>query len=203
MLFIGDIHGDLKNYERLIHKYKSLNSIQVGDFGVGFPDYKSKPVYINNIFKDIPGTHRFIRGNHDHPESCMECHSYIPDGHIENNMMFIGGASSIDKAYRTEGRDWWRNEELSYSKLMQLLEVYEKNKPEIMVTHDCPEFVTKKFGKILYEEKSITRQAFDEFFKIHKPKYWIFGHWHISFNRVLNDCNFVCLNISETIELNV
>lgn len=201
MIFIGDVHGNLNKYEEILNKTKSLESVQVGDFGVGFSNYKTKPVYINNFFKDLNGNHRFIRGNHDNPKECLNCSNYIKDGTVEGNTMYIGGAISIDKNYRVEGLDWWPDEELNYGEFMRYLEVYEKNKPEIMVTHDCPEFLPKNFGLNIFEEKSITRKAFDQFFEIHQPKYWIFGHWHISYKGIHNGTTFICLNINEWIEL--
>ena len=57
--------------------------------------------------------HKFIRGNHDDPQACREHPYWIKDGLIENDIMYIGGAWSIDREYRTEGVSWWRDEELS------------------------------------------------------------------------------------------
>jgi hypothetical protein len=53
--------------------------------------------------------------------------------------MYIGGALSIDKAHRTEGLNWWVDEELSIQEMNSIFDKYIKEKPDIMVTHDCPE----------------------------------------------------------------
>jgi hypothetical protein len=41
--------------------------------------------------------------------------------------------------------------------------------------------------------QSQTRQAFQSMFKLRQPGLWIFGHWHASFDRVLDGTRFICL----------
>lgn len=45
----------------------------------------------------------------------------------------------------------------------------------------------------LSRHKSITVQAFDNMFEMHKPKLWIFGHWHHTLYKKISDTMFVCL----------
>ena len=40
---------------------------------------------------------------------------------------------------------------------------------------------------------SRTRQAFDAMMSIHRPKLWIFGHWHRSRNEMIDGTRFICL----------
>ena len=206
MKFIGDVHGKYKQYERIISECE--NSIQVGDMGVGFR--RANPIYGQSEFlpnpsyhKMVKGNHRFIRGNHDNPEVCMKHTQYIPDGHTEDGMMFIGGALSIDRAWRTEGIDYWADEELTQGDFYWMMDVYKEYKPRIMITHECPDVIADLLlhNRTKFKDGSITRQAFDGMFEEYKPEIWIFGHWHISFDQVILGTRFICLNELETIDI--
>lgn len=203
MRFIGDVHGKYRQYKAIIKGCE--RSIQVGDMGVGF--YKRGPdgaplALANPPFDAMYPNHRFIRGNHDNPAVCKRQHLWIPDGTVEGDMMFIGGAWSIDRAWRTEGFDWWADEELSYQELSTLIDVYLAAKPRIMVTHDCPK-VTQQHIHSHHIENTRTNGAFQSMFELHQPELWIFGHHHTSFRRVINGTQFICLNELEYIDLDI
>lgn len=197
MRYIGDIHGRLESHRRIIKEVSE--SIQVGDFGLGFKP--NTAIYVDKYLESFKGNHRYIRGNHDNLSVCKESKYWIPDGYIENDTMFIGGANSIDKQYRVEHIDWWRDEELSSKELYKLLDLYILNKPKMMVTHDCPNQIASLLKENIYREETITRQAFDIFFENHKPEIWIFGHWHLSFDKVVDGTRFICLDVLEYIDL--
>lgn len=195
--FVGDTHGKWLEYLTLIDPSESgiMTSRQLGDMGVGFGiRYSSESIDI--LLNAMPGDHKFIRGNHDNPDECVLSSHFIEDGCIEDNMMFVGGASSIDRMYRTPGKDWWSDEQLSYEELVEMYYLYENNKPEIMVTHEFPE----KFANDVliphvggFNDNSRTRNAFDRMFKFHKPKIWIGAHWHISIDMVYEGTRFIVL----------
>lgn len=212
--FIGDVHGKFTSYKKIIKAHP--NTIQVGDMGVGFPKLTQRwDDGVEAIRLSSPpfdqmkeSGARFIRGNHDYPAMCKKHKFYIPDMTIEDNMMFVGGGLSIDKKFRTPEIDWWPDEELSYNELNLMLDIYETSKPEIMVTHDCPDEIVPTIAMLCnYEIKvkfpSITRQAFDAALSIHKPKLWVFGHWHGSCDIKYKGCRFVCLAELEVRELNL
>ena len=197
MRFIGDVHGKFNRCRDIIRDCPA--SIQVGDMGVGFGlilGDELKPM-ANPPFNSMSkGNHRFIRGNHDNPEVCKRHKFWIPDGTVENDMMFIGGADSIDKGFRIEGVSWWRDEQLSQKEFEKIIDVYLTVKPRIMVTHDCPQYIAANF---LYNhdpemlEKTTTRNALHAMWFLHKPEIWVFGHWHKSFDQVINGTRFICL----------
>lgn len=195
MLFIGDVHGKFNQYHKIIEN--EPESIQVGDMGVGFYRYfggELKPASNPSFDKMSRGNHRFIRGNHDNPQVCRNQHYWIPDGHVENDMMFIGGAYSIDKAYRTEGHDWWPDEELSPKEFESVLEKYKQVKPKIMVTHDCPWYVYPYIhSHHIHDNDAITPKYFDKFFMAHQPEIWIHGHHHIPSDKIIEGTRFICL----------
>lgn len=192
MRFIGDVHGKFEEYRKIAEASPDGISIQVGDFGIGFPD--SDYTAIQNMNPDQ--FHYYIRGNHDNPEICKTLKTnispmYIPDGKIHNfnfkkvdyKILFIGGALSIDQHRRTEGVDWWRDEELSMSEFDAIItKVEEYGKPfDMIVSHECPENVVSYVEpKYFYNNQysSFTRRALQHILEINKPKMWFHGHWH-------------------------
>ena len=56
------------------------------------------------------------------------------------------------------------------------LALYERTKPRIVLTHDCPLEVTKEMG--LRVIPSRTSQLLSAMFAIHQPSMWLFGHYH-------------------------
>lgn len=203
MLYIGDVHGDHYSYRDLIKDRKT--SIQVGDYGLGFG------------IGSPPEGHRFIRGNHDHPQLCKEEAGWIPDGTFEEatSTFFLGGAWSIDKNHRTWNIDWWPDEELRLEAFEEAKLLYQKSKPETVVTHDCPSSISLEYfvkGSSLdlsyskghysnYQFLTRTGEFLEQFFRLHQPKLWVFGHWHTSLDVVVNGTQFVCLGIKEAREL--
>jgi uncharacterized protein YjeT (DUF2065 family) len=178
----------------------------VGFFRLPHGDPATNPPYDQMV----EGGHRFIRGNHDNPGVCRRHTQFINDGTVENDTMFIGGGLSIDRPYRTEHFSWWADEELSIDQLVNLTDVYRTARPSIMVTHDCPEQIALALVQKLLlpgvhklDFPSRTRQAFQSMFELHKPKLWIFGHWHLSFDQVIDGTRFVCLAELECRDLSI
>lgn len=198
--FIGDLHGKFGAYTKLLEE-SPYRTHQVGDMGVGFRrwphgEYRANPPYDLMVEKGAT----FHRGNHDNPDTCAKHTQCIPDGTVHGNMMFVGGALSIDKDDRYPNFSWWADEELSGEKLLTLVDVFATAKPEIMVTHECPEMIAflivtagGRFDKMDPRFASRTRVAFDQMFERHQPKLWLFGHWHIAFDKVINGTRFICL----------
>lgn len=207
MRFIGDTHGKDDAYLSVIKDCEK--SIQVGDFGIGFPEgnpYKAERI-ANKLAKGMGSGNRFIRGNHDNPDACKNHANYISDGTLETlpngkKIMYIGGALSIDgpdfmPGYRTEGKNWWADEELSDKDLSLLVGTYFTHKPDIMITHECPEQIAQHiFARTMIKDKyySRTRRAFDVMLNEHRPSLWVFGHWHQ--NKDINSfgTRFICLD---------
>lgn len=207
---IGDIHGEWALYHQTATD--AINegcerTIQVGDFGIGF----AGPYWHDRVDEfHWDGTHKFLRGNHDDPSRCKKMAGWIPDGLVENDVMFIGGAWSIDHALRTEGVSWWRDEELSMEELYRLIDVYEQVKPRVMITHDAPTDVTTEMfihsGLSLFKGNSrtiMTRTggAFDTMLSIHRPDEWYFGHWHHPMQYKYGRTMFQCLGIHDYVDV--
>jgi Icc-related predicted phosphoesterase len=81
---------------------------------------------------------------------------------------------------------------------------YMMTKPKIMITHECPEAVAAILSnEMKFADGSRTRQAFNSMWENWKPKLWIFGHWHQSFDKVILDTRFICLNELEFVDVDV
>lgn len=205
---IGDVHGKFKPYRNIIRDVPF--SIQVGDMGVGFMGFRGGELRsLTNPPYDAmaEGRHLFIRGNHDNPDVCRRQKHWIPDGSVVDGVYCLGGAVSIDRAYRTEGLDWWADEECSYAALERMIDDYALIKPEVVITHDCPDSIAGEilasFRKGRIEDGSRTRVALERMLAIHQPRHWLFGHWHESLSFVLGRTRFQCLNELEFTDIEI
>jgi len=210
---IGDIHGAVNDCKTYAIDTFEGPTIQIGDFGIGFGqgDYWLKSV---SEFHKLGG-HRFIRGNHDHPALCKTMPSYIPDGTVEGDVMFIGGAWSIDNPNapdgwlpRTENYDWWADEQCSDEEFELMFETYKRVKPRVMITHDCP----AKISYQMFWQTDLVRGPvypnrtsgwFDKFLDAHQPEFHFFGHWHHTVRYKYGNTTFVCLGILDFIDVDL
>lgn len=204
---IGDVHGKFDRYKKIIKGAE--RSIQVGDLGVGFKKYDINRDLVwdtNPPHKEmVKHNARFGRGNHDNPAICRKHSQWIPDGTIENDVMFIGGATSIDKHYRIEGLSWWADEECSRDQLEIFVDQAMIVKPRVMITHECPESIADGIlaavNRTKLDDPSRTRQAFQSILELARPEMWIFGHWHVDIDQVIGGTRFICLNELSYIDL--
>ena len=195
-LLIGDVHGDIFNLEKVFKKAVSedcKNIIQLGDFGFGFPSYTLFHSQIEQLIERYKIPLYFLKGNHDNHEILNKYTSitelskdyyFIPNG-VEfsfDGVSFIayGGAYSIDKKFRTEGVDFWRDEEISIS------DVYNsKGKvADIMLTHDTPYTSNIMDYMVLLpiEEAMENRKKLQAIVEEIKPKKIFHGHYHSRIN---------------------
>ena len=207
--YIGDVHAKWDQYKRIIEEVPyGVPSVQVGDFGVGFvePDnsYTMPPLPLPTA---QTSQHRFIRGNHDNLAVCQELGFFIDDGTIEDGVMYVGGALSIDRHVRKEGLNWWANEELSIEELSAIVDLYLLREPHTVVTHDCPDAIIMQIAdehpyfSLQKRFKSRTGQALQTMWDFHKPDLWIFGHYHVSIDRVIGGTRFRCLDELEYMDI--
>jgi len=201
-IFCGDVHGKFEQYKKIIKQHK--NTIQVGDMGVGFRrwphgEWSQNPPYALMVEQNA----RFIRGNHDNPNVCAGHSQCIPDGKIINDMMFVGGAYSIDWKYRIPEYDWWDDEEIPQEWFDIIKQAYSVMRPACMVTHDCPYFIYPMIHSHHFVDiPSRTPKALEAMWQMHKPKVWVFGHHHKSFDQIVDGTRFVCLAELEVKEIN-
>ena len=195
---IGDVHGKYKRYHEIIReKNRHPFTIQIGDFGFNYETLKNVD----------PKHHVFIGGNHDNYDKVKDCPNYLGDfGYTVNfnglDFFYYRGAWSIDRIYRTIGIDWWEQEQVSMENFAKAKELYEQIKPDVMLTHDCPESIISYLLPPNYRiYKNTTCCALQSLFEIHQPKIWIFGHYHVSWSKIINNTEFRCLNELECYDI--
>lgn len=173
-------------------------SLQVGDMGIGFPDSGKYSKNGAEWSPEVDINHLFLRGNHDDPTLCRSHPNYLGDyGFAEKpNIFYVGGGYSVDHTFRIPNLTWWTDEELSKEQFYTAFELYEKSKPKIMVSHECPlamkvDSVTNKWK---FDHNSRTEIMLQSMFEIHQPEYWIYGHHHQKKETDKNGTHFVCLD---------
>jgi hypothetical protein len=209
MILIGDIHGKVGRYKALLNKLKyrfpGESSIQLGDFGIGFPelrrDGKAKIPYVVEQAPVLPGGSWFFRGNHDNPAVCRTSPNYLGDFGYRQfdglyNAFFAGGAWSTDGDWRVQGVSWWPDEQLTSSQMNEAFDLYVKVKPELVLTHDCPliaaESLMSRHSKTRGGRTS-TAVFLNALYEEHQPAQWFFGHWHVDWRRKIGRTQFRCL----------
>lgn len=204
--FIGDVHGKIQDYLKLANGAEY--TIQVGDMGF-HEDYQQI-----NLDDD---RHRFIKGNHDDYDAYTSyelgdwgCYDVPNFGRV----FFLRGAWSIDNQIRRSmdaargTKTIWDEEEIPYASLCDALAFYQKEKPDLVVTHEAPSCITREiadpqvarlFG---YEDPIRTRtgECLQAMFDSHQPQEWVFGHYHVSWHEFRNGTFFHCLNELETLD---
>lgn len=153
---IGDVHGTFERFAWMIqHVTPEDTIIQVGDFGF----YKSTLKNWSDMFpKGYPCRVLAIEGNHEdyrilntfsktEPTEVHKNLWYVPRGYtttIDGKLFaFLGGADSIDKAWRPKGVDWFPEETISDDDVATLYQNVGDRKVDVLVTHATPDFTVK------------------------------------------------------------
>ncbi len=186
---IGDVHCKIWKYIPLISYCQK--SIQLGDFG-----FKEEWDWLERAVN--PNNHKIIPGNHDYIPYLNKPHS-LGNWSYHDRFFCIRGADSIDRKDRIIGRDLFLNEEMNMGECNETLDNYERIKPKIVISHDCPSsvaetlfgFPTTGINRDIY--KSTTRSFLQALLEIHEPKMWVFGHHHKPLIQQINNTKFICL----------
>ena len=119
------------------------------------------------------------------------------------NVLFIGGASSIDKHYRVPGIEWWPQELITTRDIDKALTA---QNVDVVVSHESP-YVPKLSNKgaeddmaargpEFAEAVNVSRQQRELLRKIleqKQPRFWYHGHHHTRTTSILDGCQFECL----------
>lgn len=193
--FIGDVHGE---YSLYLDTVKDVPySVQIGDFGFNY----------NCLNKLDPSCHKVIAGNHDNYSEVdgkfiHQSPHFLGDFGVceldSVSFFFVRGGRSIDFRWRKEGRDWWPHEELTYTEGLQAIDLYQKTKPDFVVSHECPAEVISQISNLTHYDGELlvpgsTAELLQQMFDIHQPKLWIFGHHHKDKSFTVKGTNFLCL----------
>lgn len=192
--FVGDVHGAFGNmFDRMAEHPTVDVFVQLGDFGL----------FGNGVIPDRFDRHTyFFGGNHDNWELLKKGNLDLPDnltyvgrpGRIDSlDINVLGGALSIDKHRRIEGRDWWREEIPSSREVEEFLDL---PKAKIWATHTCPSSIARN---ILYPRPPMVDPLSEDFERIMEnfpdilPDFWFFGHFHIPCTFRKGKTTFICV----------
>lgn len=202
----GDTHGgiDFIKLRTLAQRNKNLSRsdyvIIAGDFGgVWVKGTLSKDLH---KYVKLPFTVLFIDGNHENFDllNAMPIEEWnggkvhrVAENvlHLMRGQVFtindktfftFGGAESIDKAFRSEGKSWWAAEVPNYA---DYDEAYKNlaaagNKVDYIITHTIDEKALSLPPFIQYGYEAFgTNRGLSNFENEIEYGHWYFGHYHI------------------------
>lgn len=198
----GDWHGDLSIARAVVRTLKSEDVhllLHVGDLAFRWPGPKKGRFdkRLGQLLDDADIEFLFIDGNHDNHKELRELKlmhdgtrrlsdriSYVPRGTvIERHGILIGGlggAYSIDRRWRTEGKDVWADlEEPTAAEAERLM----ASAPvDVLLTHDVPAGFQGLEGLALPPDISSaaerTRELLQRTVEVLQPALLFSGHWH-------------------------
>lgn len=212
---VGDIHGKFNEYYNIVSKVDY--SVQLGDMGFS-------STWNRLSYSDLnPEKHKVIGGNHEDYDAAPNSPFYLGDyGSYTLNgitFFFVRGGISIDRVYRVgeelggSPKSWWSQEELDFAQMTNCLNLYKETRPDIVLSHvpcgvytehilgNKSDAILQKF-KFHAGFKENHQLLGNEMLKYHKPKIWISGHMHASFQGIIDGVKVVALRELETYEVN-
>lgn len=189
--------------------------IQVGDFGYW-------PRSVNKTWdREFDHPCYFICGNHEDFESLVHIdepnlgldpyHSYSGQwtkmmrqwdyksrGTIEDGILFIGGARSIDRHWRIEGLDWFPEENISCAQqeyILDQIEEYGAKDIHTVISHDAPTSFVLESILSGPEYHDGNRKFLEEVRRIVEPERWYFGHYHRPISDTTHGTYWECVGI--------
>lgn len=103
----------------------------------------------------------------------------------------LGGGVSLDRAIRTEGKNWWPQEEITQE---QVARVIADGGADVMVAHDCPSGVRHSFPPppSFWDTRDLARndahrERLQRVVDAVQPSHLLHGHLHRSYQRT---CDF-------------
>jgi hypothetical protein len=201
-MICGDWHGDVRHVRKVIRlaERKGIKTImQVGDFGMWThePDGVTYLDVMNEECRKFGIKVYFVAGNHENWDHLNWIEQNNPKtyagltivrSHIRYTgrvkrwgmagKMFqaVGGAVSIDKAYRTLGKSWWAQEAVPVGVVKDL----EKSgmQSDYLLTHDSPTCAPFGFRLKNDPDSQMHRELMNRIGRVVKPKRWFHGHYH-------------------------
>lgn len=225
-LFItGDKHGSLelkklsrKNFPLSRQLTKDDVVIICGDAGFMWDDSRETN-YWDNWAEQLPFTLVACLGNHENYNIIRALPAekwcggivrkvrphvmYLENGEYFNicdHTIFVqGGASSTDKAYRTEGKSWWSQEIPSYKEFEYSANNLRKHQfvANIIISHTAPNSMINQIDRFMPTYDAVTN--FLEKVIMQNTQYgnWFCGHFHIDRSFYPNRFHFLYNDILE------
>ncbi|MCV0439866.1 MAG: metallophosphoesterase [Hydrogenophaga sp.] len=220
-LILGDTHAFWHETNvtiaKAIRQHPDITHIvQVGDFGYGDwtggkPFKPSKGFFSDEELAIYNAAEKmWIDGNHEGFDQ-LEADggawqpgwTHMPRGSVLEvdgiRMMFFGGASSIDKHMRTEGKSWWHQEDITMRQIQETLDTVE-GPIDALFTHEhagCIPYSDDRYKHDHLPSKG-NRQLLDVLVDRYQPDYCFFGHHHHADQGTVGTMEWYCCPIIET-----
>ena len=208
----GDLHGNARWATAVIREAASVLDgeprklvLQLGDYGI-WPGLEGT-LYQNAVIGACLGHDVqvwFIDGNHECfplleqfriTASDEKLMAWLPRGHRWNwhgrTWLACGGGVSLDRAARTEGHDWWPEEEITAE---QEAEIIAGGHADVLICHDCPAGVKHSFPDrpSWWDQRDIDRserheERLQRIVDAVRPAHILHGHLHRHYSRM---CDF-------------
>ena len=221
----GDTHGSLelkrlsnKNFPIAKTLTKEDTVIICGDAGFMW-DNSNETKYWDDWAEDRPFTIISVFGNHSNYDILREIPTeewngaivrkvrphvmYIENGEVltlnNKTFFFQGGAHSVDKAYRKEGKSWWPQEIPSYQEFENAAANLKKynDKIDYIISHTGPNSIV--YHLFPYEDATDPVTNFLEKYvnDCVEFKRWFLGHFHIDRSYINQKYNILYNDIIE------
>ncbi len=219
IMLAGDWHGNWPWSRYCVehaHRQGADIIVHLGDFGFWVPCLETIK-FLGDLQKELASygiTLYWVDGNHEyHPgiDEWVDATDGLPwaDRRFPNiihlprgfrwtwwgqTWLALGGAHSVDRLMRTEGRSWWDREHIS---VIEAARAKAGGKVDVMVTHDCPDGVDipgiasdpaadqsgwpKSEIIASANHRKLLRQVCDEV----KPDFLFHGHYHRHYAGIL------------------
>jgi hypothetical protein len=209
----GDTHAShdiqkltSKNWPEGSNLTKEDVLIILGDFGLLWSSHRTKEEeHFLHWLDDKPWTTCVVDGNHenfdliDHLPPTWRFGNevgiigrnifHLKRGNLyrinKRKVLAIGGADSIDKAYRTEGKSWWPQETITDKDIRKAKDSVEEAmfQVDVVVTHCAPSDIGLIACPTNYKhmfQPSVSEQQLSWFLESSGLSFdsWFFGHYH-------------------------
>lgn len=227
LVAVGDVHGKFGELGFRIKSRYHLRDCVVclcGDIGMGFHKrgyYDVEFTKLNKIAKDANCVIIGVRGNHDDPAYFDGAFGrsnvlLVPDYTViqagNRRVLFVGGGISIDRKHRRAGVDYWEGEPPVHdeAKLLSAMPA------DVVITHTSPPFVEPKtknglMGYARHDqallqhcamERGVMGSVYDRMSEAGSvPKWWVYGHFHMSYGETVGDTKFRVVDELEFFEI--
>ena len=200
VLVMGDTHGNWGYLNKIIEKKQPEVILQTGDFGY----WENFSEYQLSMIKNGDTKIYFCDGNHEN-HSLLKQNGMIQEvakniyhcqrGSLLNlnniNILFVGGAESVDKRFRTAGFDWFPEENITQREFNIIMN-HSKEDVDVVISHTCPlEF------KVMENDckgGDSNRVVLSRVLEKYSPTLWYFGHWHLYTKGQYKNTTWTCLD---------